>query len=76
MKIYTPSQNVIDKLLLIGKFVDAQSFRHSSVNHTPCVKPIKMGLNGVEITDTEGLIIFMTDHINRLEDKINTLEGN
>jgi hypothetical protein len=35
-----------------------------------------MGLNGVEITDTEGLIIFMTDHINRLEDKINTLEGN
>ena len=61
MKIYLQDKKALDALVDLGT-------QYGNVYGKPIVNHVEIsGLHGVEITDTEGLILFMLDRINCLD---------
>ena len=67
MKIYLQDKKALDALVDLGT-------QYGNVYGKPIVNHVEIsGLHGVEITDPEGLILFMLDRITRLVEIIKSL---
>jgi hypothetical protein len=67
MKIYLQDKKALDALVGLGT-------QYGKVYGKPIVNHVEIsGLHGVEITDAEGLILFMLDRITRLVEIIKSL---